>query len=962
MKTVKLSLLAVVVATAVSPSAFAGDTVEAATTELAAIQPGMSQAEIDQKIGRFLERTGNSAAAQNYLIAHDYRTTTPQENTAASPVQPTNTLNPITNQAQTDRDNGQDTAIQDAQHAANWASLKADDAQHAITVAQTDIDANKAAIADTRNDVSAVQSDVTNIKGDVAHAQSTADHANANANTALMNGVKLSGAVTENKNNIEQNRSDIADQQQQLDETRKTVAATGDVQTAARYQSMIDARQTAAANAQQEQADAQQSDIEANKDAITDTRNDVSAVQSDVTTIKGDVAHAQSTADHANANANTALMNGVKLSGAVTENKNNIEQNRSDIADQQKLLASNEQKQIVRDNGQDTAIQDAQHAANWASLKADDAQHAITVAQTDIDANKAAIADTRNDVSAVQSDVTNIKGDVAHAQSTADHANANANTALMNGVKLSGAVTENKNNIEQNRSDIADQQKLLASNEQKQIVRDNGQDTAIQDAQHAANWASLKADDAQHAITVAQTDIDANKAAIADTRNDVSAVQSDVTNIKGDVAHAQSTADHANANANTALMNGVKLSGAVTENKNNIEQNRSDIADQQKLLASNEQKQIVRDNGQDTAIQDAQHAANWASLKADDAQHAITVAQTDIDANKAAIADTRNDVSAVQSDVTNIKGDVAHAQSTADHANANANTALMNGVKLSGAVTENKNNIEQNRSDIADQQQQLDETRKIVAATGDVQTAARYQSMIDARQTAAANAQKAQADTQQQQMDDQQKQIDATQKTVSALGDAQTNAHYQEMVNAGLRAQNDANARTAAEQKQKIDTLATNQATQQHIDSVQYGEQIQRLAQDSTQTHEQIDSLTQDVTQTHQQLSNTQKRVADNSQQITTLNNHFSSLKNEVEDNRKEANAGTASAIAIASQPQVKAGDFMMMSAGAGTFNGESAVSVGTSFNAGTHTVIKAGVSADTQSDFGAGVGVGYSF
>lgn len=35
-----------------------------------------------------------------------------------------------------------------------------------------------------------------------------------------MNGVKLSSAVTENKNNIEQNRSDIADQQKQLDETQ----------------------------------------------------------------------------------------------------------------------------------------------------------------------------------------------------------------------------------------------------------------------------------------------------------------------------------------------------------------------------------------------------------------------------------------------------------------------------------------------------------------------------------------------------------------------------------------------------------------------------------------------------------------------------------------------------------------------------------------------------------------------
>lgn len=360
------------------------------------------------------------------------------------------------------------------------------------------------------------------------------------------------------------------------------------------------------------------------------------------------------------------------------------------------------------------------------------------------------------------------------------------------------------------------------------------------------------------------------------------------------------------------------------------------------------QAQLDRDNGQDTAIQNAQHTANWASLKADDAHHAIMVAQTDIDANKVAIANTRNDVSVVQSDVSTLKGDVVHAQSAADHANINANTALMNGVKLSGAVTENKNNIEQNRNDIAVQQQQLDETQKTVAATGDVQTAARYQSMIDARQTAATDA--------------QQQQLDTTQKTVSALGDARTSAHYQEMVNARLAAQNDANTRTTAEQKQRIDTLTTNQATQQHIDSVQYGEQIQRLAQDSTQTHEQIDSLTQDVTQTHQQLTNTQKRVADNSQQINSLNNNFSSLKHEVEDNRKEANAGIASAVAIASQPQVKTGDFMMVSAGAGTFNNESAVSVGASFNAGIHTVIKAGVSADTQSDFGAGVGVGYSF
>lgn len=248
-----------------------------------------------------------------------------------------------------------------------------------------------------------------------------------------------------------------------------------------------------------------------------------------------------------------------------------------------------------------------------------------------------------------------------------------------------------------------------------------------------------------------------------------------------------------------------------------------------------------------------------------------------------------------------------------------------------------------------------DAGQKTVAATGDVQTTARYQSMINARQSAV-------TDAQQTQITEQQAQIVATQKTLAATGDTQNTAHYQEMINARLAAQNEANQRTTTEQGQKMNALTTDVAAQQQKERAQYDKQMQSLAQKSVQAHEQIESLRQDSAQTQQQLTNTQKRVADNSQQINTLNNHFGSLKNEVEDNRKEANAGTASAIAIASQPQVKAGDLMMVSAGAGTFNGESAVSVGTSFNAGTHTVIKAGVSADTQSDFGAGVGVGYSF
>nr|WP_322560025.1 YadA-like family protein [uncultured Escherichia sp.] len=293
-----------------------------------------------------------------------------------------------------------------------------------------------------------------------------------------------------------------------------------------------------------------------------------------------------------------------------------------------------------------------------------------------------------------------------------------------------------------------------------------------------------------------------------------------------------------------------------------------------------EQTQADRDAAQDTAIQNAQTTANTAVSTANEAHQAITSAQTEIDASKAAIHKNTDDI------------------------------------------------IEQ-KNILRAQQDQINDTQKTVAATGDVQNAARYQSMVNAK-LAAENEASTRASA------EQGKKIDAlssTMTTVSQSVATENQSKELEEIHGDIT---------------KTNTAVSKLAAQQQIDSVHYGEQIQNLVQDSTDTH--------------QQLSTTQKRVADNSQQINTLNNHFSSLKNEVEDNRKDANAGIASAIAIASQPQVKTGDLMMVSAGAGTFNGESAVSVGTSFNAGTHTVLKAGVSADTQSDFGAGVGVGYSF
>lgn len=97
------------------------------------------------------------------------------------------------------------------------------------------------------------------------------------------------------------------------------------------------------------------------------------------------------------------------------------------------------------------------------------------------------------------------------------------------------------------------------------------------------------------------------------------------------------------------------------------------------------------------------------------------------------------------------------------------------------------------------------------------------------------------------------------------------------------------------------------------------------------------------------------------SQQQANTNAQFKSLRDEVDGNKKEARSGAASAIAIASMPQVEAGQKVMFSAGAGSFKNEQAVSVGASFHAGAATV-KAGVSSSTNSDFALGAGIGFGF
>ncbi|WP_254665216.1 YadA-like family protein [Enterobacter sp. ku-bf2] len=92
------------------------------------------------------------------------------------------------------------------------------------------------------------------------------------------------------------------------------------------------------------------------------------------------------------------------------------------------------------------------------------------------------------------------------------------------------------------------------------------------------------------------------------------------------------------------------------------------------------------------------------------------------------------------------------------------------------------------------------------------------------------------------------------------------------------------------------------------------------------------------------------------------INSQFKSLKSEVDDNKKQANAGISGAMAMAGLPQVQVNKKVMFSAGAATYEGESALAVGASVNFNDNVIAKVSFSDDTANNMGASVGVGIGF
>lgn len=140
---------------------------------------------------------------------------------------------------------------------------------------------------------------------------------------------------------------------------------------------------------------------------------------------------------------------------------------------------------------------------------------------------------------------------------------------------------------------------------------------------------------------------------------------------------------------------------------------------------------------------------------------------------------------------------------------------------------------------------------------------------------------------------------------------------------------------------------------QQTIRSVYYDAQITSLNAQAEQNHEEV------LSESHARYQ-ADKQVLSESESYT--NQKFSALKSEVDDNKKEAAAGSASAMAQANIPQVQESQQFAVGAGIGGYDSENALSVGASFHAGQATIVKMTVSDDTQDNvgYGAGVSVGW--
>lgn len=132
------------------------------------------------------------------------------------------------------------------------------------------------------------------------------------------------------------------------------------------------------------------------------------------------------------------------------------------------------------------------------------------------------------------------------------------------------------------------------------------------------------------------------------------------------------------------------------------------------------------------------------------------------------------------------------------------------------------------------------------------------------------------------------------------------------------------------------------------------------------QANANIEANSQASAATNKRVAANTAAIANHEQRITSLEQQtasgFSDLKRQIDDNRKDANAGIAGVAAMANIPQVTANQDFSVGAGIGFRSDEQALAVGFSGRVTENVVTKIAVASDTQNGWtvGAGVAVGW--
>jgi hypothetical protein len=153
--------------------------------------------------------------------------------------------------------------------------------------------------------------------------------------------------------------------------------------------------------------------------------------------------------------------------------------------------------------------------------------------------------------------------------------------------------------------------------------------------------------------------------------------------------------------------------------------------------------------------------------------------------------------------------------------------------------------------------------------------------------------------------------------------------------------------------QQVTSTPAPQPVVKQEVRSTYYDKQITALNAEAEQNHSEV-------------LAESHRRAVGDANTLSQANDYtnkkFNNLKSEVNGNKKEAAAGSASAMAQANIPQVQESQQFAVGAGVGGYDSQNALSVGASFHASHSTIVKMSVSDDSQSNvgYGAGVSVGW--